>query len=87
MKSAPNLLTNKYCLCKFARRRRGATYFDLATELRERIENPIKNRHYKFYTIYHLATLAARSLGKQRILSSYSRPKQTRKGRASCPIN
>jgi hypothetical protein len=37
MKLAPNLLTNKYCLCKSARRRRGAAYFDLATELRVRI--------------------------------------------------
>jgi hypothetical protein len=37
MKSAPNLLTNKYCWCKSSRWRRGAAYFDLATELRVRI--------------------------------------------------
>jgi hypothetical protein len=37
MKSAPNFLTNKFSLCKSARRRRGAAYFDLATELRVRI--------------------------------------------------
>jgi hypothetical protein len=37
MKSAPNLLNNMFSLCKSARRRRGAAYFDLATELRVRI--------------------------------------------------
>jgi hypothetical protein len=37
MKLAPNLLTNKFSLCKSARQRRGAAYFDLATELMEQI--------------------------------------------------
>jgi hypothetical protein len=44
MKSAPNLMTSKLVLCQSARRRRGAADFDLASELRVRIDQKSRDK-------------------------------------------